>query len=52
VYLISKAFLIGYLWLKMNIRPSEYIPVRLYAFYSVLIIVVFVLIDHRIINIH
>jgi hypothetical protein len=51
VYLISKAFLIGYLWLKMNIRPSEYIPVKLYAFYSVLIIVVFVLIDHRIINI-
>lgn len=51
VYIISKAFLIGYLWFKMNIRPSEYIPVRLYAFYSVLIIVVFVLIDHRILNI-
>jgi O-antigen/teichoic acid export membrane protein len=48
VYIISKAFLIGYLWYKMNIRPSEYIPLRLFAFYSVLIIIVFVLIDHRI----
>ncbi len=51
VYMISKAFLIGYLWYKMNIKPSEYIPLRLYAFYSVLIIIVFVLIDHRILNI-
>lgn len=51
VYIISKAFLIGYLWYKMNIRPSEYIPVRLYAFYCVLIAIVFVLIDHRILNI-
>jgi hypothetical protein len=52
VYLISKAFLVGYLWIKMNIRPSEYIPLKLYAFYSALIAVVFVLIDHRIIDIH
>jgi hypothetical protein len=48
VYIISKAFLIGYLWYKMNIKPSEYIPVRLYAFYCVLIGIVFILIDHRI----
>jgi O-antigen/teichoic acid export membrane protein len=51
VYIISKAFLIGYLWYKMNIRPSEYIPLRIYAFYTVLIGIVFILIDHRIINI-
>ncbi|MBK9390825.1 MAG: hypothetical protein IPN68_11740 [Bacteroidetes bacterium] len=51
VYLVSKAFLIGYLWYKMKIRPSEYIPLRLYAFYSALIAIVFVLIDHRIIDI-
>jgi hypothetical protein len=51
VYIISKAFLIGYLWYKMNIKPSEYIPVRLYAFYCVLIGIVFILIDHRILNI-
>jgi len=52
VYLIGKTFLIAYLWIKMNIRPSDYIPVRLYLFYSALIGIVFVLIDHRIIDIH
>lgn len=52
VYIVSKAFLIGYLWFKMNIKPSEYIPLRLYAFYSALISIVFILIDHRIIDIH
>jgi O-antigen/teichoic acid export membrane protein len=52
VYLAGKTFLAGYLWIKMNIKPSEYIPVRLYLMYSVLIGVVFVLIDHRIIDIH
>jgi len=51
VYTIEKTFLAGYLWIKMNIRPSEYIPLRLYAFYSFLIGVLFVLIDHRIIDI-
>lgn len=52
VYTLGKVFLAGYLWIKMKIRPSEYIPVKLYAFYSVLLAVVFVLIDHRIIDIH
>jgi O-antigen/teichoic acid export membrane protein len=52
VYTIGKAFLAGYLWLKMNIRPSEYIPLRLYALYSVLTGILFILIDHRIIDIH
>jgi len=51
VYLVSKAFLIGYLWYKMKIKPTEYIPLRLYAVYSALIAIVFVLIDHRIIDI-
>jgi O-antigen/teichoic acid export membrane protein len=51
VYVISKAFLVGYLWFKMNIKPAEYIPLRLYALYSALIAIVFVLIDHRIIDI-
>jgi O-antigen/teichoic acid export membrane protein len=51
VYVISKAFLVGYLWYKMNIKPSEYIPLRLYALYSALIAIVFILIDHRIIDI-
>jgi O-antigen/teichoic acid export membrane protein len=52
VYIIGKAFLAGYLWVKMNIKPSEYIPLRIFALYSVLLGVVFVLIDHRIIDIH
>jgi O-antigen/teichoic acid export membrane protein len=52
VYLIGKGFLIGYLWLRMNIKPSEYIPLRIYALYSFLVGVLFVLIDHRIIDIH
>ncbi len=52
VYAIGKVFLIGYLWLKMKIKPSEYIPVRLYSIYSALIGIVFILIDHRVIDIH
>jgi O-antigen/teichoic acid export membrane protein len=50
VYLISKAFLVGYLWYKMKIKPTEYIPVKVYMLYSALIGIVFVLIDHRIIG--
>lgn len=52
VYTISKMFLIGYVWIKMKIKPSEYIPLKVYAIYSVLIAILFVLIDHRIIDIH
>jgi O-antigen/teichoic acid export membrane protein len=51
VYTISKIFLAGYLWIKMKIKPSDYIPVRLFALYSVLITILFILIDHKIINI-
>ena len=49
-YIFSKAFLTGYCWVKMKIKPSEYIPVKLYLFYSALVTLVFVLIDHRIIT--
>jgi O-antigen/teichoic acid export membrane protein len=51
VYLVGKIFLAGYLWIKMNIKPSEYIPVKIYMLYSSLLILLFVLIDHRIIDI-
>ncbi len=51
VYLIGKIFLAGYLWIKMKIRPSEYIPVKIYLIYSFLLGLLFILIDHRIINI-
>jgi O-antigen/teichoic acid export membrane protein len=52
VYIIEKMFLMTYVWVKMKIKPSEYIPLKIYAVYSSLIIILFVLIDHRIIDIH
>ncbi len=51
VYLISKLYLVIYLWAKMKIRPSEYIPLKLYALYSFMLGLLFILIDHRIIDI-
>lgn len=52
VYTVEKMFLTGYLWIRMGIKPSDYIPVRIYTIYCTLIVVIFVLIDHRIIDIH
>lgn len=51
VYLISKLYLVIYLWVKMKIRPSEYIPLKIYALYSFMLGLLFILIDHRIIDI-
>ena len=51
VYLISRLYLIIYVWVKMKIRPSEYIPIRIFMLYSFLLGLLFVLIDHRIIDI-
>lgn len=51
VYTVGKLFLIGYVWIKMKIKPSEYIPLRVYTIYSVMLAVLFILIDHRIIDI-
>ena len=50
-YLFGKAILVWYCWSKMKIKPSEYIPVKLYLVYSALVTLIFVLIDHRIIDI-
>jgi len=52
VYTVEKVFLAGYVWVKMKIKPAEYIPLKVYAIYSVLLAALFILIDHRIINIH
>ena len=49
VFLVEKFVLIGFNYGKLNIKPNQYIPVRLYLFYSSLIILVFVLIDRDII---
>jgi O-antigen/teichoic acid export membrane protein len=50
VYCLGKIFLAGYLWIKMKIKPSEYIPLKIYSFYCVLITILFVLIDRKIID--
>lgn len=52
VYFLEKIFLIYYVWKKMKIRPSEYIPLARWAIFSALLILLFVLIDHRIIDIY
>lgn len=51
VYCVEKIFLIWYVWAKMRIKPSEYIPIKVYITYTFLIVLLFVLIDHRIIDI-
>jgi len=52
VYFLEKIFLMYYVWKKMKIRPAEYIPVVRWLVFSVLLMLLFVLIDHRIIDIH
>jgi O-antigen/teichoic acid export membrane protein len=51
-YVVSNLFLILYVWVKMKIKPAEYIPLKVFALYSFLIGILFILIDHRIIYIH
>jgi hypothetical protein len=51
-YCIGKILLITYVWLKMKIKPGEYIPLKVFALYSILISILFILIDRRIIDIH
>lgn len=51
-YSLNNLFLVIYLRVKMNIRPSEYIPLKVYGLYSFIIAVLFILIDHRIIDIY
>ncbi len=52
VFFLEKAVLTGYVWIKMKIKPGEYIPLITFAVYSVVLILIFVLIDHRVIDIH
>ncbi|MFW5780943.1 MAG: polysaccharide biosynthesis C-terminal domain-containing protein [Bacteroidota bacterium] len=49
IYLIGKIVLITYIYVKLGIKPNEYIPVRLHLTYSIILVALFVLIDHRII---
>ncbi|MCH7658347.1 MAG: polysaccharide biosynthesis C-terminal domain-containing protein [Bacteroidetes bacterium] len=50
VYVIEKVYLIGYLYSKLKIKPAEYIPINYHLIYSGILIIMFVLIDHRIIS--
>lgn len=52
VYSLEKLFLMWYVWAKMKIKPAQYIPVATWLIYSALLVLLFVLIDHRIINIY
>jgi O-antigen/teichoic acid export membrane protein len=51
-YTANNLFMVIYVWVKMNIRPAEYIPLRIYAFYSVTLSILFILIDRGIIRIY
>lgn len=51
VYCIAKIFLAGYIWIKMKIKPTEYIPLKIFLIYSVLTALVFILVDRQIIDI-
>jgi O-antigen/teichoic acid export membrane protein len=51
VYTVGKISLSAYLWIKMHIKPYEYIPLKLFLIYSSLLTLLFVLIDHRVIDI-
>ena len=50
-YVVSNLFMVLYVWIKMKIKPAEYIPLKVFAIYSFLIGILFILIDHRIIDI-
>jgi O-antigen/teichoic acid export membrane protein len=52
IFLVEKIVLVAYNHFKLRISPWQYIPLKVYFFYSVLIIVIFLLIDHRIIHLH
>jgi len=49
---LEKLFLIWYVWKKMKIPPGEYIPIVSWLIHSAILILIFVLIDHRIIDLH
>jgi O-antigen/teichoic acid export membrane protein len=50
VFLVEKMVLVAYNYFSLKIKPQEYIPLTVYFFYTFLIIVIFLLIDHRVIR--
>ncbi len=51
IHILEKFVLMWYNYHKLGIAPKEYVPMAWYLFYSLLIGIVFILIDHRIIYI-
>ncbi|NLI24272.1 MAG: oligosaccharide flippase family protein [Bacteroidales bacterium] len=49
IFVLEKIVLIAYNYFHLKIPPQSYIPVKLHLMYSALIIILFVLIDRRII---
>ncbi len=49
VFFLEKAALMAYNYYKLNIKPNEYTPLRLYIFYSIVLLTIFILIDHKVI---
>lgn len=52
VYSLEKVYLIIYVWKKMKIKPSQYIPMAKLLIYSAVTMLLFVMIDHRWIDFH
>ena len=52
VYCLEKIFLLIYVWVKMKIKPNQYIPVARFLVFSLLTVLLFVMIDHRWIDFH
>jgi O-antigen/teichoic acid export membrane protein len=48
IHIVEKFILMWYNYRKLGISPKSYTPLTWYAFYSILIGIIFVLIDHRI----
>ena len=51
IYLLEKILLILYNYYKLGIKPVEYISLKWYFAYSIILVSLFVLIDRRILNV-
>ncbi len=50
VYTLGQGSLMAYLYFKMRVKPSQYIPLIPLAIYSAIMITVFLLVDRRVID--